>query len=253
MVNRCGGTPLLLLSLEPCTHTCTNTHIEYCNTQSGGRKGKTTIWSKFLGWPRWLRQVLRRKAELGENHISFWNRPAKRGCVRKFYFTLWFCRNACLQRSQNESEEWSAQPDLWPSRAGQSCWIWQWSRHEAAALGSTYGRWMGSALLSPANPYSTLSKQPPLCTYLHREELLHNSTNMLNSICALTYRLGEESKWKVSVMAECVAMLFLQWAHSWSWINMLLQVEIFLIFVTTVKVSNLSKYKLPKSISGSLS
>lgn len=41
MVNRCGGTPSLLLCLEPCTHTHTHvpTHT-YCNTQSGEGKAK---------------------------------------------------------------------------------------------------------------------------------------------------------------------------------------------------------------------
>lgn len=71
MVNRCGGTLLLLLSLEPCTHTCTNTHIEYCNTQSGGRKSKTTIWSKFLGVVEMVAAGFTQKGRTGRKPYQF--------------------------------------------------------------------------------------------------------------------------------------------------------------------------------------
>lgn len=145
-------------------------------------------------------------------------RVGKHDRVWKFYFTLRFCRNACPGLAQNESDEWSTQPDLSPSRAGQSAGFDSEADIKQLPLGSRYYRSMGYALVTPATSDSTLSKQPSLCTYLHGEELLHNSTEMVNSICALNYSLAEESKWKVNMITEC-AMFFLQRTHSSAWIN----------------------------------
>lgn len=121
-------------------------------------------------------------------------RAGGRGQAWKFYFTLRFRRNAGPERAQNESEDRSSQPDLSPSRAGRNGVFDSEADTKQLPLGSRYHRSVGYALVTPAISRSTLSKQPPLCTYLHREELLHNSTETLNSICALTSRLGEESK-----------------------------------------------------------
>lgn len=117
MVNRCGGTPSLLLSLEQCTHTHTHalTHT-YCNMQSGKGKAKQPFgvnsWDGRDGCGR-----LYAERSNWEKTISV----IETGRVNPAVFgSFIFCRNPCLVRSQNESEEWSTQPDLSPSRAGQS-------------------------------------------------------------------------------------------------------------------------------------
>lgn len=79
-----------------------------------------------------------------------------------------------------------------------------------AALRKRCYRSMGHTLVTPPNSFSTLSKRRSLCVYLQGEVLLHNSIELLNSICALIYGLVGESVWKVSLITQRVAFeLFL--------------------------------------------
>ena len=116
--------------------------------------------------------------------------------------------------------------DLSPSRAGQSALfdgeadikqlpLW-------AALRKRCYRSMGHTLVTPPNSFSALSKQRSLYIYLHRELVLHNSIELLNSIWALIYRLGGKSEWKVNLITQCVAfehvlsgidILLLEWTY----------------------------------------
>lgn len=109
-----------------------------------------------------------------------------------FFYTVVFqeCHSSVRP---NELEQWSAELDLYSSRAGQSALfdgaadikqlpLW-------AALRKRCYRSMGHTLVTQPNSFSTLSKQRLLCIYLHRELVLHNSIELLNSICVLIYRL----------------------------------------------------------------
>lgn len=150
-------------------------------------------------------------AQKGQN----WRKPNKMlklravntGCMEEgFFLTLWFCRNATLQWDLNELEQCSMGLDLSLSRA-ERCSIWQRGRHKAAAsLRKRCYRSMGHTLVTPPNSFSTLSKQRLLCIYLHRELVLRNSIELQNSICVLIYRLVGESKWKVNLITQCVAL-----------------------------------------------
>lgn len=57
------------------------------------------------------------KGQTGRNTIS--DPETEGGCMWKFYFTLWFCKNAGVARAQKESGDRSMRPDLSPSRAGR--------------------------------------------------------------------------------------------------------------------------------------
>ncbi len=164
------------------------------------------------------------------------------------------------QWGQNELEQWSAGLDLSPSRAGQSALfdgeadikqlpLW-------AALRQRCYRSMGHTLVTPPNSFSTLSKQRLLCIYLRRELVLHNSIELLNSICGLIYRLVGESKWKVNLITQCVAfehvfssidILLLEWTYYY-----ILKLEYFSFWPSFSRTNFLTKVLL-KCLSSGLS
>lgn len=122
-------------------------------------------------------------------------RAVNSGCLEGMYFTLGVCRPAVLIKTrmcektglQDLICPLPGQRTLFDSEANmKQLLFWVVLRMRCYQWAVLY--------ITPANFYSALSKQHSLCICPQWELVLHNSTEMLNSIWGLICRLVEESK-----------------------------------------------------------
>lgn len=170
------------------------------------------------------------KGQTGRNTIS--DPETEGGCMWKFYFTLWFCKNAGVARAQKESGDRSMRPDLSPSRAGRRLRLTQSS---CLSVPDIIGQWamLWSHQQTHAPPWASSLHCALICT--GRNSYITALKCWIPSALWLTgweKNLSERWIWSRSVWLW-VFFLSLQWTHSFAWINTSLSVEIFLFLLLT--------------------
>lgn len=103
MVNRCGGTPSLPLSLQSCIHTPTHPHTHthtYCNTHWRGGEAKQSFGVNSWDGCDSCGSFCTERPKLEKTKKDFQMKSSKHSLYGRVFFTRWFCRNATLTEAR---------------------------------------------------------------------------------------------------------------------------------------------------------